>query len=153
MLLCLMLVAAVLMICGEPAGARIVKTDEAAADRDPRGVFGRIAEAWEAGDQQALADLVHETGLRVTSGGNPERSTHYSPSQAFYYFKNLFQSYRTLLLTFDKMQDATAGDRVHGMAVWQRRRPDSERVQEVKLVFVLARQEDRWQLVEINKIR
>jgi hypothetical protein len=153
LVLCLALVVTVLVICGEPAGARIVKTEEAAAERDPRSVFGRIAVAWEEGDQQALADLVHEAGLRVTSGGNPERSTHYSPSQAFYYFKNLFQKYRTLLLTFDKMQDATAGDRVHGMAVWERRRPDSERIQEVKLVFVLARQDDRWQLVEINKIR
>lgn len=147
------LATAVILAFSWPAEAVIVKTADKDVDHDPRPVFGLIATAWEDGDQQALADLVHEAGLRVTSGGNPERSTHYSPSQAFYYFKNLFQAHRTLLLTFDKMQDATAGDRVHGMAFWKRRRPDSDVVQEVKLVFVLAKQDDRWRLVEINKLR
>jgi hypothetical protein len=148
------LLAAVVLFClGGMAEARIVKSPDDQVENDPRTVFGQIAAAWEEGDQQFLADLVHDAGLIVTSGGNPDRSTHYSPSQAFYYFKNLFQSHRTLVLTFDKMQDATAGDRVHGMALWKRRRPDSDRVQEVKLVFVLARQDDQWGLVEITKIR
>ena len=71
----------------------------------------------------------------------------------FYYFKNLFLNHRTLIFTFEKTQDASAGDRVHGMAVWKRRRPDSDRIQEIKLVCVLARQGDQWRLVEINKIR
>jgi hypothetical protein len=65
----------------------------------------------------------------------------------------MFQTHRTLIFTFEKMQDASAGERVHGMAVWQRRRPDSERIQELKLVCVLARQGDQWMLAEINKIR
>lgn len=133
--------------------ASIVKDADATGEIDPRMVFGMIARAWEAGDQQALADLVHQDGLQVTSSRDPDRSTHYSPSQAFYYFKNLFQKHRSLVLVFDKMQDASAGDRVHGMAVWKRRRPDSERIQEVKLVFALARQDDLWRLAEINEIR
>jgi len=102
---------------------------------------------------QALADLVHPEGLRVSTGDAGARKTQYSPSQAYYYFKNLFQSHRTLVFEFTKMQDATAGDRVHGMAVWKRRRPDSEKIQELKLVCVLARQDDGWMLAEINKIR
>lgn len=133
--------------------ARIVKNPDETPENDPHFVFAMIASAWEDGDQQALADLVHESGLKVTTGGDPDRSTHYSPSQAFYYFKNMFQAHRTLLLTFDQMQDASAGDRVHAMAIWKRRRPDSERIQEVKLVYVLARQGDQWRLAEINKIR
>lgn len=135
------------------ADARIVKNRDGAEANDPRMVFGMIARAWEDGDQQTLADLVHEAGLKVTTGGTADRTTHYSPSQAFYYFKNMFQTHRTLILIFEKMQDASAGDRVHSMAVWKRRRPDSERIQELKLVFVLARQGDQWRLVEINKIR
>lgn len=150
----LALLAAVLLIWpGGATDANIVKAPEETVVNDPRPVFGQISTAWEMGDQQSLADLVHEAGMRVTSGDNPDRSIHYSPSQAFYYFKNLFQSHRTMVLTFDTMQDATAGDRVHGMALWKRRRPDSDRVQEVKLVFVLSRQDDLWRLVEINKIR
>ena len=94
------------------------------------------------GDQQTLADLVHEDGLTVTTGGTADRTTHYSPSQAFYFFKNMFQTHRTLVFAFEKAQDASAGDRVHGMAVWKRRRPDSERIQELKLVCVLVRQDD-----------
>lgn len=147
------LVAVLCFLLAAPSGARIVKNEDASVEEDPRMVFGMIARAWEQGDQQALADLVHKSGLKVTAGGNPDRSTNYSPSQAFYYFKNLFQSHRSLVLVFDTMQDASAGDRVHGMAVWKRRRPDSERVQEVKLVFALARQDDLWRLAEINQIR
>ena len=136
-----------------PVEADIVKNEDGSQVPDPRMVFGAIARAWEDGDQQALAALVHETGLKVTTGGTADRSTHYSPSQAFYYFKNLFQSHRTLIFAFEKTQDASAGDRVHGMAVWKRRRPDSERIKVLKLVCVLARQGDQWRLVEINKIR
>ena len=136
-----------------PAEARIVKNPEGDETNDPRMVFGMIARAWEQGDQHTLADLVHEAGLKVTSGGTPGRMTQYSPSQAFYYFKNAFQTHRTLIFTFEKMQDASAGERVHGMAVWKRRLPDSEKIQEIKLVCVLARQDDQWRLAEINKIR
>lgn len=133
--------------------ARIVKNVDETGDNDPRLVFGMIARAWEDADQQTLANLVHKDGLKVTSGGNPDRTTHYSRSQAFYYFKNVFQSHRSLVFDYEMTQDASAGDRVHGMAIWKRRRPDSEKIEEVKLVCILARQGDQWALVEINKIR
>ena len=136
-----------------PADADIIKNEDGSQVPDPRMVFGEIARAWEDGDQQTLADLVHEDGLTVTTGGNDDRTTHYSPSQAYYYFKNMFQTHRTLVFMFEKTQDASAGDRVHGMAVWKRRRPDSERIQEMKLVCVLVMQDDQWRLAEINKIR
>jgi len=152
-ILACLLVLGLFLTLPAPADARIVKNQEGAEVNDPRMVFGMIARAWEDGDQQTLADLVHEAGLKVTTGGTADRTSHYSPSQAFYYFKNMFQTHRTLLFTFEKTQDASAGDRVHGMAVWKRRRPDSERIQELKLVCVLARQGDQWRLAEINKIR
>ena len=148
----LVAVGLLLIISGAATGA-LVKSPDGSTENDPRMVFGRVARAWEDGDQQALADLVHQSGLKVTTGGNPERSIHYSPSQAFYYFKNVFQTHRTMVFFFEKTQDASGGDRVHGMAVWKRRRPDSDRVQELKLVCVLARQGDRWMLAEINTIR
>jgi hypothetical protein len=134
------------------AGARLVKDRDEKIDA-PRQVFGRIAAAWDAEDERALAGLVHGDGLRVTGGDKGERVSHYSPSQAFYYFRNLFQSHRSLLFEFDMMQDATAGERVHGMATWKRRRVDSEHVQVIKLVCTLAREDGRWRLAEINTIR
>jgi len=147
------LLVTLLLVLPTFADADIVKNEDGSRVDDPRMVFGMIARAWEDGDQQTLADLVHEDGLLVTTGGTSDRTTQYSPSQAFYYFKNMFQTHRTLIFIFDKTQDASAGDRVHGMAVWKRRRPDSERIQELKLVCVLVRQDDQWRLAEINKIR
>jgi len=134
------------------AEAKLVR-DKDADSNAPRVVFGLIAQAWEQGDEQALADLVHAGGLRVTSGGRDERVSNYSPSQAFYFFRNLFQSHRTLLFEFEMMQDGTAGVQVHGMATWKRRRPDSTKIQDVKLVCILVQQGDQWKLAEINTIR
>ncbi len=134
------------------ATAKLVREKTADAHA-PREVFGRITRAWEAGDKQALADLIHEDGLRVTNSQAGERVSNYSPSQAFYYFRNLFQAHRTLLFEFEMMQDATAGARVHGMATWKRRRPDSETIEVIKLVCILVQQDEQWKLAEINTIR
>jgi len=135
-----------------PTVAKLVR-DKDAATLAPREVFGDIARAWEEGDEQALAALIHEDGLRVTNSQAGKRVSNYSPSQAYYFFRNLFQSHRTLLFEFEMMQDATAGARVHGMATWKRRRPDSEKIQSIKLVCILIQQDDLWKLAEINTIR
>ena len=138
--------------------------DAAAAPLDRRGapqaespetaqVFAQIARAWQNADEGALADLVHPDGLRVTGEEVQARSLTYSPSQAFYYFKNLFQSSRTLSFEFQRHQDPSAGERVHGLALWQHRRPGSEDSKSLKLVFVLIRSQERWMLSEITAIR
>ena len=147
-----LLVGLWLGMLGGPATARLVK-DKSDVTNAPRHVFGAVAAAWEAGDEQALAALIHSDGLRVTNGRTGERINHYSPSQAFYYFRNIFQSHRTLLFEFEMMQDATAGERVHGMATWKRRRPDSEHIEVLKLVCTLLRDDGNWKLAEINTIR
>ncbi len=153
----LLAAAIVLLSTGLGAGPRIAsarlimdKSEEANA---PRGVFGAIAQAWEAGDEETLAALVHGDGLKVTSVRSGKRDSRYSPSQAYYYFRNIFQAHRTLLFEFEMMQDAEAGARIHGLAVWKRRRPDSEIVQEIKLVCILIKENDQWKLAEINTIR
>jgi len=147
-----LLLAGALLTAGNRAEAKLVR-DKDTDSNAPREVFGLIAQAWEQGDEQALADLVHTDGLRVTTGGRDERVSNYSPSQAFYFFRNLFQSHRTLLFEFEMMQDGTAGAQVHGMATWKRRRPDSTKIQDVKLVCILVQQGDQWKLAEINTIR
>lgn len=119
----------------------------------PGHVFDAIASAWSQDDQQGLADRVHPDGLRVDLAGNRERSINYSPSQAFYFFKNLFQSQRTLSFRFQRTQDEAKGERAHGLAAWRFRRPSSEYVKETKLVFVLELHEGRWMLSEITTIK
>lgn len=127
----------------------------AAADRRPEepsgAIFARIAAGFEDGDSGALAALVHSEGLRVT--GHNERSGEYSPSQAVYFFRNLFQAQRTLLFAFRKTQDDAPGGYARGMADWKRRRVDSDRVVEQQLLLVLALDGGRWRLTEINMIR
>ena len=115
-------------------------------------VFAAIAAAWERGDEEALAGLVHDDGLVVTAG-KAVRASSYSPSQAFYYFKNQFQSRPTVSFRYERRQEKLVGrDRVHGMVVWQYREAHREEPREIRLVLVLARQGDRWRLSEINTI-
>jgi len=143
------LVAAVL--AATTAAAGLVRDDAALPAPDARAVFELVKQAFEAEDQQVLADLVHEDGLRVHSGTGG-RDTEYSPSQAFYYFKNLFQSHRTVSFTYLRMEEAAAGERVHAMAQWTHRAPDSGESRDTRLVFVLSRQGKTWRLTELTTI-
>lgn len=134
----------------DPAAARLVKDPSSTAG--PDAVFAAIAAAWENQDEEALADLVHEDGLRVTSA-DFDKQIGYSPSQAFYYFKNQFRSHPTVSFELERMQERLSGqDRVHGMVVWSYRRAHAESPSEMRLVLVLARQADVWRLAEINTI-
>ncbi len=147
----LVLVLLVLLVLPQTAAADLVRDAKPLGEGQPRPVFARIEAAWEAGDIDALAALVHPDGLRVR-GGAGFRSTSYSPNQAFYYFKNLFQSGRTLAFDFQRKQDAK-GPRAHAMAVWRFQRGGSDREQESRLVLVLERVGKTWRLAEINTVR
>ncbi len=135
------------------AGAAIVRDGQPAGDGSAE-VFARIRTAIESGNQQALADLVHEDGLRVRTGGAAARDVEYSPSQAFYYFKNLFQARRTVSFVFTRTEQASPGDRVHAMALWSYDHPGrpGDEPDEVRLMLVLGRQGDAWRLIEITTI-
>ncbi len=116
-----------------------------------QAVFSRVALAWRTGDQKTLAGLVHPNGLKIITGGSPERAVNYSSSQAFYYFRNLFQNSRTLSFSMARIQDSPQGERVHGLADWRYKSGRRERT--VRLVIVLARYEDSWFLSEITTIK
>lgn len=133
-----------------PASARGPEPSDA-DDQSAGPVFERVARAFEAGDAAALAGLVHRDGLRVS--GHNERAGEYSPAQAVYFFRNLFQAQRTLLFAFRKTQDDASGRFARGMADWKRRRVDSERVIEQQLLVVLAREDGQWRLAEITMMR
>ena len=118
----------------------------------PQNIFSAIETAWTAGDAAVLAALVQIDGIQVTMGGSFERTTEYSPSQSLYFFKNLFQTRDTLEFQFTRLQNITTGERAHGMAAWRYRSSGTSRDQELRLVFLLTRQDDVWRLSEINKI-
>ncbi len=143
------------LLLGGTAGPEARAADDPA---DAEAVFEAIAQAWSEGDEDALAALVHSDGLRVTNG-DYQRFTNYSPSQAYYYFKNQFRRHPTLSFEFKRLQNSGARldsyeamERIHGMVVWQFNRTGRPGVEERKLVLVLARQDDNWRLAEINTI-
>ena len=134
------------------AEAKIVKSGGRSASADPDLVFDAIAQAWENENDETLAKLVHQDGVRVWCG-DYDRFTNYSPNQAFYYFRNQFRQHPTVSFEFTRLQEQQSGsDRVHGMVVWQYRRPNVSSILEMRLVLVLTRQGDQWRLSEINTI-
>lgn len=140
--------AALLLSAATAAAAPPAERDVGPSAGD---VFAQIAAAFEAGDADALAGLVHPDGLRVA--GHNERVGVYSPAQAVYFFRNLFQAQRTLVFTFRKAQDDASGQLARALAEWKRRRVDSDRIVDQQLVLVLARDGQRWRLAEINLMR
>jgi hypothetical protein len=136
-----------------PAAPAAPEGPEGPEGPETRTVFERLRQSWETEDQQALADLVHHDGLRIqgTTGGN--RSAVYSPSQSFYYFKNLFQIHDTDAFIFSRMQETEDTPRVHAMAEWHRHRTGSREEEVVRLMIVLTRDGDGWALAELSIIR
>jgi len=115
-------------------------------------VLRRIEAAFLAGDHAGLADLVHPDGVRVALAPQPERTSELTAAQAHYYFKNLFQSRRTV--RFDYLRDgATADGRVHAVAVWRHAQTDSGEVTARRLLFTLASDPSGWRLTEIMTLR
>lgn len=147
-------VVLLLLVLALAAGvqAKVILAEGSATGDNPEDVFSAIAMAWENGDEHALADLVHPEGLRVTQG-DYDRFTNYSPSQAFYYFKNQFHKHPTVSFELKRLpQSQERNDRVHGMVVWKFRRSGVKADQELKLVLVLIRHEGLWRMAEINRI-
>lgn len=141
------------IILVSPVSARIVVDQEPIEDAGAELAYQIMADRWLAGDAEGVAALVHDDGLNVTSGPNAGRRTQYSPAQAVYYFKNLFQSHQTVSFIFDKVQGGVDSPRAHGMATWDRRRAGQDRDQTIRLMCVLARVGDGWKLTEIHTIR
>ena len=115
-------------------------------------VFVQMKAAWEAGDEKAMAALVHRDGLRVTHGGDYERFTTYSPDQAFYYFQDLFLGHDTMEFHFRRLPDPPGGERSHGMVQWKYLLPGRKYPEELKLVIVAFKQDNQWRLAEFNSI-
>ncbi len=153
--LCALLVAGLTVLPQGALAARVRDKDPGKSARleapSFQAVFVQVARAWRAGDQKTLVGLVHPDGLKIISGGTTDRTVHYSPSQAFYYFRNLFQNSGAVAFTMTRVQDAPQGDRAHALARWEYRTETGTEV--AKLVIVLARHQSRWYLSEITTIK
>ncbi len=122
------------------------------ATASPDSVFSTMVQAWQQGDEVALAGLVHANGLRVTHGGDYDRFTTYSPDQAFYYFQDLFRTHTTVEFGFRRLTEPLAEGPVLGMVEWKFLLPGREYADQLKLVVVLDHDGPRWRFTEFNSI-
>ncbi len=119
----------------------------------PQLVYERIAGYWQAADHVALAELVDVDGLTVAVAPETERENRYRPSQAFYFFRNLFQSVETVDFRFARWRAGEDQDGLHAVAEWVYRRSGSEKIYKERLFFALRSVEGRLMLTEIRTLR
>ena len=117
-----------------------------------RPVLDTLARAWEAEDHAALAARVAPDGVDIAFGQGGARN-HYSASQAFYFFKNLFQSTETVAFRVSLLNEEPETGLVHAVADWTRRRSGESGATPERLIITLARGEAGWGLTGIRAIR
>jgi len=131
-----------------------LESDPAATDGETaHDVFAALAVAWRNEDHDALAELVAADGVEIAITPDRERDTHYSPDQAFYFFKNLFKSSDTDTFQYLRQQNQNEGGLVHAVVDWSYHRPGGEKVIGERLVVKLTHDADGWGLSEIRAIR
>jgi hypothetical protein len=142
-----LLAAACISLAAGMAAARIVVPTEEAVP-----VLTSVEEAVRAGDHAAMAGLLSPQGVRLNLGPLAERSSDLTPSQAFYYFKTLFQDRQTLEFAFEKHQEVDGG-RLHAVAVWRFAEPAAGPETRQRVLFTLAHGSDGWKVTEITAWR
>lgn len=146
--LVLRLLAGICLVLGAGAApARIVvPADEAIP------VLGSIEEAVRAGDHEAMVKLLSPQGVRLSLGPVAERTSDLTPSQAYYFFKTLFQDRQTVEFTFEKHQEVDGG-RLHAVAVWRFTAPATGPETRQRVLFTLAHGSGGWKVTEITAWR
>jgi hypothetical protein len=118
-----------------------------------RSAFVAIAEAWSAEDHTMLSELVAEEGVRIAIAPDPKRDSQYSPSQAFYFFKSLFQSSETDSFEFRRLQNDSESGSVHAMVDWLYHREGSDKPVRERLFFTLSQEQAGWGVTSIRAVR
>lgn len=116
-------------------------------------MYAIIADAWLAQDHKQLAEVVAEDGVVIAIAPDRKRDSRYSPDQAFYFFKNLFQFAHTDSFEFRRLQDEEEGGVIHAVADWKYRRTGSEALVGERFIFTLTSSTSGWGLIEIRAIR
>jgi hypothetical protein len=142
----LLAVACAALAAGGATARIIVPADEALP------VLARIEAAVRADDHEAMANLLSAQGARLNLGPVAERSSDLTPSQAFYYFKTLFQDRQTVEFAFAKHQEVDGG-RLHAVAIWRFTALAAGPETRQRVLFTLAHGDDGWKVTEITAWR
>jgi ketosteroid isomerase-like protein len=130
-----------------------LEPDPSATDGETaHDIFAALALAWQNEDHDTLAELVADDGVEIAITPDPKRDTHYSPDQAFYFFKNLFKSSETDTFQYMRQQNQGQGGLVHALVDWSYHRNGDDVVVVERLVIKLTHDADGWGLSEIRAI-
>jgi hypothetical protein len=141
---------ALLVVCLQPTSA--AESPRTSID-EARPVFELITDAWLVGDHTLLSESVSPEGVLIAVLPQLDRENLYSSSQAFYFFKNLFQSTRTDSFEFRRLQDKAEAGLAHAVAIWRYRRTGSNAINSERLFFTLTHGRTGWGLSEIRTLR
>lgn len=140
----------VLTLAGPPAG---LCAAGGAASGEARPALEALARAWLAEDHAALAAMVASEGAEIAIGSTSGARNHYSPSQAFYLFKNLFQATEQDAFRILRVRQEGQSGLVHAVAEWECRRSGAAEVRTERLLLTLVRGESRWGLTGVRAVR
>jgi hypothetical protein len=137
---------------GGRAAASTPRTGRIAVGGPAADALAELASGWIEADHAAVAELVADEGVRIALS-EPGRESLYTASQAFYFFKSLFRTARTVSFDFQRLQEGDGGGGVHAVAEWVHQRPGAEGTVRELLLFSLLPCDSRWGLSEIRIIR
>jgi hypothetical protein len=138
---------------GELRSIPLIGANDEALAAGVRIVLDGIVSAWLAGDHTALSAAISPEGVLIAIAPQADRENLYSPSQAFYFFKNLFHSTRTDSFRILRQQDQADAGLIHAIADWHYRRTGSDAAVSERLFFTLSRVRTGWGLTEIRAVR
>ncbi len=156
-ILILLAVLLVLLHGGSAAGQerrRIPKDRAPAKVMDPMIVFRGIERAWRAGDAQKLAGYAGKSKVLLNVRGLGEKGGYYSRSQAFYLFKDMFES--TKHTKFDFVGFHEVGEKstkIYGVARRNYETTSNGRLFQDKIFVTLKLEGKRWVISEMKSAR
>jgi hypothetical protein len=120
-------------------------------DDEPLIVFRNIEKAWQAGNAQALSELLSESRVFMEIRGIDRRGGYFTKPQMLYIFKDMFGNTTQTTFTFVKYHNLEKQDsRIYGMATRSYKINQSGGLYKDKVYITLVREGSRWAVAEIK---
>lgn len=117
----------------------------------PLIVFRNIEKAWQAGNAQALSELLSETRVFMEIRGIDRRGGYFTKPQMLYIFKDMFGNTTQTTFSFVKYHNLEKQDsRIYGMALRRYKTNQGGGLYSDKVYITLVREGSRWVVAEIK---
>ncbi len=117
----------------------------------PLIVFRNFEKAWQAGNAQALSELLSETRVFMEIRGIERQGGYFTRPQMLYILKDMFGNTTQTTFTFVRYHNLEKQDsRVYGMAQRSYKINQSGGLYKDKVYITLVREGSRWAVAEIK---